>query len=113
MDASSHRRFPMSQVEYIKLLHDAELNRDSEIANQLAANVLAKSNAVNHLVANLPGMERTRSMQLARINELIEENRRVTLELEEAYALANKRREEGVRMALRECTALALRLDEE
>ncbi len=112
-DASSHPRFPMSQVEYIKLLHDAELYRDSEITDQLAANVLAKSNAVNQLVANLPGMERTRSMQLARIHELIEENRRVALELEEAYALANKRREEGVRTALRECTALALGLDEE
>lgn len=105
--------FPMSRIEYIKLLHDAEHYRDNEITTQLAANVLSKSNAVNDLVANLPGMERTRSMQLTRINELIEENRRVASELEEAFASANKLREDGVRSALREYTALALNLDEE
>jgi hypothetical protein len=103
----------MSRAEYIKLLHDAEHHRDYETTSQLAANVLSKSIAVNDLVANLPGMDRTRSMQLARIEELIEENRRVQLELEEVYALASKRREENVRMALSECTALALSLDEE
>ncbi len=68
---------------------------------------------MNDLVANLPGMERTRSMQLARITELIDENQRVMSELEKAYVVANKIRDEGVRKTLGECTALALCLDEE
>ena len=111
--SSSPPLFPMSRDDYIQLLHEAEHHRDYEITTQLAANVLSKSNAVNDLVANLPGMERTRSMQLARITELIDDNRKVMSELEEAYVVATKIRDEGVRRTLGECTALALCLDEE
>lgn len=114
MDATANDNapstFPKSREEYVKLLLDAERLRDSEISSQLASNVLSKSQAVNDLVANLPGMERTRSMQLQRIHELIEENRLVMSELKEAYDTA-KVRNESVREALGDCTALALGLD--
>ena len=49
---------------------------------------------------------------MKRINELIKENHNVTKELEEAYTVANKRREE-VRAALEESTSLALGIEEE
>ena len=63
-------------------------------------------------MANLPGMHRTRDEQMERINELIQQNHEVTRELEEAYVIAQKRREE-VRVALGESTCLALGVEED
>ncbi len=104
--------FPLSQNEYTKLLLESEQQRDVQTTQQLAQDILAKSRAVDDLVANLPGMNRTRDMQLERITELIEVNHVVTKELEEAYKVAKERREE-VRIALGESTCLALGVEEE
>ena len=110
--SSAKINFPLSQAEYTKLLLDSEHQRDVQTTQTLAADILAKSSAVNDLVAKLPGMNRTRQMQMERINELIQSNHDVTRELEEAYVVAKKRREE-VRIALSESTCLALGVEED
>ncbi|KAL7517316.1 hypothetical protein ACHAWX_002248 [Stephanocyclus meneghinianus] len=102
-------RIPRSEQEYIKLLHQYELERDTLITQQLAQNILTKSAEVDNLVANLPGMTRTRQMQLDRIAELIEKNKVVARELDESFGLATRLREE-VRVALEKHTCLALGL---
>jgi len=104
--------FPMTQAEYTKLLLDTEHQRDVQTTQLLAKEVLAKSAAVDDLVARLPGMNRTRQMQMERIEELIRCNHEVSRDLEEAYATAGKRREE-VRSALDESTCLALGVEED
>ena len=105
-------KIPLTQKEYTKLLIDSEHQRDVQTTSLLAHDILAKSAAVNDLVANLPGMNRTRQIQMERIDELIKRNHEVTRELEEAYAVARKRREE-VRVALGESTCLALGVEED
>ncbi|KAL3771290.1 hypothetical protein ACHAWO_005947 [Cyclotella atomus] len=102
-------KIPRTEGEYIKLLHQYELEQDTLTTQQLAQNVLEKSANVNNLVANLPGMERTRQMQMDRINELIEKNQTAAKQLEQAYELATQKRED-VRTALDEHTSAALGL---
>jgi len=109
---SDRVKFPLTQTEYTKLLLDSEHQRDVETTQTLAKKILAKSAEVNDLVAKLPGMNRTRQMQMERINELIESNHNVTRKLEEAYLVAKDRREE-VRVALGESTCLALGVEED
>eukprot|EP00804_Cyclotella_cryptica_P007426 CCRYP_002628-RA/>CCRYP_002628-RA protein AED:0.30 eAED:0.30 QI:0/0.5/0.33/1/1/1/3/2279/327 len=102
-------KIPRSEQEYIKLLHQSELERDTQITQQLAQNILTKSAEVDNQVAKLPGMTRTRQMQLDRIAELIEKNKVVARELEESFQVATKMREE-VRVALEKHTCSALGL---
>lgn len=102
-------KIPRTESEYIKLLHQYELERDTATTEQLAQNILAKSAAVDNLVARLPGMDRTRSMQMDRIEELIDMNEAVAKELEETYQLATQRRED-IRGALEKHTCSALGL---
>jgi hypothetical protein len=104
--------FPRNHEEYVRLLHSARHDRDECTARRLARNVLSKSRTIDALVSNMPGMERDRSDQLRKIGELISLNHELSHELEEAYTLANARREE-VRRTLRENTCLALGIDEE
>ena len=104
--------FPRTEKDYIQLLLQSEQQRDARTAHLLAQDILTKSAMVDDLVAKLPGMGRTRQMQMELIEKLIKSNHDVTRELEEAYAVAKERREE-VRVALEECTCLALGVEEE
>ena len=106
------KAFPMDQKDYTKLLLDTEHQRDIQTTSGLANDILAKSKEVDDLVANLPGMDRTRDQQLRRINELITSNHAVSKELDEAYVTAKEKREK-VRAALEESTCLALGIEEE
>ena len=103
-------KIPRTESEYMKLLHQYELERDTATTQQLAQNILAKSAEVDNLVAKLPGMDRTRRMQMDRIEELIDRNQARAKELEEAYRVATQRRED-VRDALEKHTCSALGLD--
>ena len=105
------RAFPMDQKDYTKLLLDTEHQRDVQTTSGLADDILAKSREVDDLVANLPGMDRTRDQQLSRIKELIASNHAVSRELDEAYVTAKEKRER-VRNALEESTCLALGIEE-
>eukprot|EP00569_Conticribra_weissflogii_P017433 CAMPEP_0171447100 /NCGR_PEP_ID=MMETSP0881-20121228/38931_1 /TAXON_ID=67004 /ORGANISM="Thalassiosira weissflogii, Strain CCMP1336" /LENGTH=243 /DNA_ID=CAMNT_0011971503 /DNA_START=448 /DNA_END=1179 /DNA_ORIENTATION=+ len=103
---------PRTEKEFVEFLIRAERQRDTEIVQQLARDVLAKSDAINEMVANLPGMYRTRQMQMKRIDELLQSCHSVARELEDAHRIATEKREE-VRKALEECTCSALGVEEE
>eukprot|EP00577_Skeletonema_sp_RCC1716_P012582 CAMPEP_0113428924 /NCGR_PEP_ID=MMETSP0013_2-20120614/32145_1 /TAXON_ID=2843 ORGANISM="Skeletonema costatum, Strain 1716" /NCGR_SAMPLE_ID=MMETSP0013_2 /ASSEMBLY_ACC=CAM_ASM_000158 /LENGTH=380 /DNA_ID=CAMNT_0000317551 /DNA_START=85 /DNA_END=1227 /DNA_ORIENTATION=+ /assembly_acc=CAM_ASM_000158 len=105
-------RIPLTQEEYTKFLIDSEHQRDIQTTQHLAQQILHKSAEVDNLVARLPGMDRTRGMQMKRIEELLERNQQVAKELEEAHAVAKKKLEE-VRKVLGETTCLALGVEEE
>mmetsp|Transcript_23318 Transcript_23318/g.35738 ORF Transcript_23318/g.35738 Transcript_23318/m.35738 type:complete len:377 (+) Transcript_23318:121-1251(+) len=105
-------RIPLTQEEYTKFLIDSEHQRDTQTTQHLAQQILHKSAEVDNLVARLPGMDRTRDMQMKRIEELLERNQQVAKELEEAHAVAKKKLEE-VRKVLGETTCLALGVEEE
>jgi len=105
-------KFPLAQSQYTKLLLESEHQRDVQTTQILAQDILAKSAAVDDLVAKLPGMQRTRKMQMERIDELIRANHDVTRELEEAYRVAHEKRE-LVRKGLGETTCLALGVEED
>jgi len=105
-------RIPLTQEEYTKFLIDSEHQRDIQTTQHLAQQILHKSAEVDNLVARLPGMDRTRDMQMKRIEELLERNQQVAKELEEAHAVA-KRKLEEVRKVLGETTCLALGVEEE
>ncbi len=101
---------PRTREEYIGLLRDAERMRDANTTGRLADDVLSRSRAVDDLVAKLPGMGRSRDVQMERIATLIRDNRNVMAELAIAHDAANRKREE-VRRALAENTCLALGLE--
>ncbi len=103
---------PRTEKDFVEFLIRAERQGDTEIAQQLAHDVLAKSDAINEMVATLPGMYRTREMQMKRIEELIQSCHSVARELEDAHRVAIDKREE-VRTALEECTCSALGVEEE
>jgi hypothetical protein len=104
--------FPRTPAEHVALLRDAERIRDERTTRSLADDVLSRSRAVDDLVAGLPGMARTRMMQMDVIAGLIRDNRDAGREMEEAHAIARIRREE-VRNALAENTCSALGVEEE
>jgi hypothetical protein len=110
--AVSKIRIPLTQEEYTQFLIDSEHQRDIQTTQRLAQKILNKSAEVDNLVATLPGMDRTRDMQMTRIEELLERNHQVGKALDEAHILAKKRLEE-VRKVLGETTCLALGLEEE
>lgn len=105
-------RIPLTQEEYTKFLIDSEHQRDIQTTQHLAQQILQKSAEVDNLVARLPGMDRTRDMQMKRIEELLERNQQVAKELDEAHIVAKKKLEE-VRKVLGETTCLALGVEEE
>lgn len=112
-DASTSKvRIPLTQEEYTQFLIDSEHQRDIDTTQRLAQEILNKSAAVDKLVAKLPGMDRTRDMQMKRIDELLSRNHQVAKELDEAHALARTRLEE-IRNVLGKTTCLALGIDEE
>lgn len=106
---STRPKIPRTEGEFIKFLRKYELECDTRTTQQLAQNVLTKSAEVDNLVAKLPGMDRTRQVQMDRIEELIDMNQAVAEELEETYKLATIKRDE-VRDALEQHTSLALGL---
>ncbi len=104
-------KIPRTRDEYVALLRGAERLRDENTTRRLADDVLSRSRAVDELVAKLPGMGRTRDVQMDRIAILIRDNHRVMAELGAAHDLARMRREE-VRRALEENTCLALGVED-
>jgi hypothetical protein len=110
--STSKVRIPLTQEEYTQFLIDTEYQRDIQTTQRLAQTILNKSEQVDNLVAGLPGMHRTRDMQMERIEELLVRNHQVAKELDEAHVLAKERLQE-VRKVLGETTFLALGVEEE
>ena len=110
--STSKVRIPLTQEEYTQFLIDTEHQRDIQTTQRLAQTILNKSEQVDNLVAGLPGMHRTRDMQMERIEELLVQNHQVAKELDEVHVLAKERLQE-VRKVLGETTFLALGVEEE
>jgi hypothetical protein len=110
--SASKVRIPLTQEEYTQFIIDTEHQRDIQTTQRLAQTILNKSEQVDNLVAGLPGMHRTRDMQMERIEELLVRNHQVAKELDEAHVLAKERLQE-VRKVLGETTFLALGVEEE
>jgi hypothetical protein len=98
---------PTSREDFIRIHAKIEMGKDFELVSRLASTVLTKSAQVNARVSSLPGMNRTRTEQLKRIEELIEANQSTKRELDEQFALAEERREQ-IRKVLRDRTGEAL-----
>ena len=98
---------PTAREDLIRIHAKIEMGKDVELVSRLASTVLKKSAEVNARVSALPGMNRTRTEQMKRIEELIQENQSIEKELDEQYTVAKERREQ-VRKVLRERTAEAL-----
>lgn len=106
-----HGVAPQKREDYIRVYQSVERERDAELVATLATRVLEKSADVQHLVSNVTGMDRTRTQQMARIQELLEMNRVMEMELKEAHALALRKRSE-VRASLQKQTCQALGIEE-
>lgn len=106
------RPVPQNREQYAEMLLDVERERDMELVSKLAEEVLEKSDKVDELVGNLPGMGRGKEEQMDRIGALLEENWKAVQDLEEEYQKAQQIREE-VRDLLQKTTYKALGIEEE
>lgn len=80
--------------EFVQWHEAMEQTKDSELVERLASAVLEKSNEIDYAVDHkLPGMDRSRTEQMAYLETLIAENAAVATELGEAYEKARERRD--------------------
>lgn len=98
---------PRTREEYQALRSKLEVDKHQALVSKLAGEILGKSAAVDDLVANLPGMKKTKTQQMEQILRLVEENIEADKKLEVAYERAEKRRNE-VRSALQTVTCSML-----
>mmetsp|Transcript_823 Transcript_823/g.1992 ORF Transcript_823/g.1992 Transcript_823/m.1992 type:complete len:163 (-) Transcript_823:186-674(-) len=102
---------PLKREDYIRIFQKLEREKDAELVARLAATVLQKSADVDERVASLSGMDRTRSEQMERIEELLRLNQETEKELHEFYSIAQQRREK-VRQTVHAQTCEALGIEE-
>lgn len=102
---------PQKREDYVRIFRLFEREKDAELVARLAKTVLQKSADVDERVSNISGMDRTKSQQMARIDELLRQNEIVDKELREVHELAKKRRDQ-IRKALQEKTCQALGIEE-
>jgi hypothetical protein len=91
--ACEGRSLPQKRDEFIRLHAKMEMEKDTELVMRLAGTVLEKSSEIDDQVDILPGMHRTKTEQMNRIEELIGANRKAIEDLEEAYASAERQRD--------------------
>lgn len=103
---------PKTREEYLKLRAMNEMKIAMNVTKSQAENILSKSAALDDLVAALPGMNRTKKEQMDRIQELLDENKKVDDELRLVYQEAEKKRQE-IRMALKKVTCKALCIEQD
>jgi len=89
-----------------------ERKKDADLVERLAADVLKQSAAVDAVVENLPGMDRTRDEQMRYIDQLIRDNDQASAALEAAHGRAVERRNQ-CRQFVRDHTSRALGIEEE
>ena len=103
---------PQTREDFVRIHAKVEMEKDAELVKNLAFTVLEKSADIDKRVSNLPGMERTKEMQMKRIEELLAKNLEATQKLEEAFTLAEQKRN-LVRKFVRENTCAALGIVED
>ena len=108
--AMANNKPPKTRDEYNKLRSKFACIKASELMSKLAGNILNKSAAVHDLVESLP--DRTKAEQMARISELIEQNRKAEDELQDTFTKAEARRN-NLRSVLDRVTCKSLGISEE
>ena len=102
---------PQKREDYVRIFRLFEREKDAELVARLAKTVLQKSLEVDDRVSSISGMDRTRTQQLERIEELLQQNRKYENELSEMHELAKQHRER-IRKAIQEQTCEALGIEE-
>lgn len=105
-------KVPKSREEYIKFRAKVQKEKDQSLVSKLSKDILDKSLDIGELVANLPGMHRTKAEQMDRISELLDENKRLEKELKDVYQEAATKRDQ-IRSTLQRVTCSALSIEEE
>jgi hypothetical protein len=102
---------PQKREDYIRIFAKVEREKDAELVAKLADTVLRKSADIDERVSTLSCMNRTRTQQIERIEELLRENAESERELNLVSKVATDRRAK-VRSKLQEQTCQALGIDE-
>ena len=97
--------------DFVRIQAKMEMNKDTFLVEKLASTVLNKSAEIDARVDSLPGMERNKSDQMERIQQLLELNEKASEELDAAYAIAKQRRD-ACRDFVRLNTCKALNIEE-
>lgn len=87
-------------------------SHDSSVVQNLASDVLKKSESIINLTSSIPGMNRTKQEQYDYIQKLIEENSAVVQKLQDAKVEALRLRQ-ILKTELMQSTAYALNITEE
>lgn len=105
-------KVPKSREEYIKCRAKVQKEKDQSLVSKLSKDILDKSHDISDLVANLPGMHRTKAQQMERISELLNENKCLEQELKDVHQEATMKRD-LIRNMLLQVTCSALGIAEE
>lgn len=103
---------PQKREDFIRIHAKIEMEKDAELVKKLASTVLDKSANIDERVSNLPGLHRTRSEQMAYIEELLKKNKEAADKLQTAYESAAQRRG-SVRKFVKDNTCAALGIVED
>ena len=104
---------PTTRADVVALHARLEEHRDTQLVQQFANALLTKSRWIDHYVAhNIPGMHRTRTGQMDRIDQLIHQNAAALHELQETQALAVQT-QRACRKFVEGTTCAALGIEEE
>lgn len=103
---------PQLREDFLRIHKKIETEKDAELVKEAAGTVLEKSVDIDRRVSSLPGMHRTRTEQLKRIEELIETNRTTALRLEDTYHRAEMQRKK-VRAFVRDHTCESMGIIED
>lgn len=101
---------PQKRDDFIRVYQLVEREKDAGLVATLASRVLEKSADVQDRVSNIKGMDRTRSEQMSRIQELLELNQIIEAELKVTHTSAIQKRSH-VRASLQALTCQALGIE--
>ena len=103
---------PQKREDFIRIHAKIEMEKDAELVKKLAGTVLEKSLQIDERVSTLPGMHRTRQVQMEFIEELLKKNAEAADKLQKVYEEASQRRDQ-VRQFVKNNTCAALGIQEE
>mmetsp|Transcript_21947 Transcript_21947/g.52238 ORF Transcript_21947/g.52238 Transcript_21947/m.52238 type:complete len:199 (+) Transcript_21947:166-762(+) len=83
---------PQKREDFLRIHKKIEMEKDAELVKKMAYTVLEKSAEIDRRVALLPGMRRTQAEQIKLVEELIEQNQKTAMRLEDTYRRAEKQR---------------------
>lgn len=103
---------PQKREDFARIHAKIEMEKDAELVKKLSSTVLDKSANIDDRVSNLPGMHRTRTEQMAYIEDLLKKNEGAASKLQLSYEKASQRREQ-VRKFVEDNTCAALGIVED